>query len=142
MKTRREVSAGGVLIRRDEAPEVVLAARRNRRGDLVWGLPKGLIEEDEEPEAAAVRETREETGYDGEIVRPIDSITYWYVWEGVRVHKTVHFFLMDLVGGDPSRRDAEMEDVRWFSLRTAADTAGYSSEKEVLRKAAQLGSDT
>jgi 8-oxo-dGTP pyrophosphatase MutT (NUDIX family) len=142
VKTRREVSAGGVLLRREGATEVLLAARRNRRGDLVWGLPKGLIEAGEDPQDTAVRETLEETGYQGTIRRPIDTITYWYVWEGIRVHKTVHFFLMDVVGGDPARRDMEMEDVRWFPLSTGADTAGYPSEKEVLRKAAQLESDT
>ena len=62
MRTRSEISAGGVVYRRsDEGVEVVLAARRTRRGDLAWGLPKGLVEPDETPEQAAVREVREET---------------------------------------------------------------------------------
>lgn len=138
MKTRREISAGGVLVRRDDGPEVLLAARRTRKGDLVWGLPKGLIEDGEGPEEAAVREVREETGYRGTIRAPIDSITYWYVWDGVRIHKTVHFFLMEATGGDPSARDEEMEDVRWFPMEDAPEVAGYDSEREVLRKAAQI----
>ena len=48
MKTRSEVSAGGVVYRRvGDAIEVALAARRTRRGELAWGLPKGEIEPDE-----------------------------------------------------------------------------------------------
>ena len=47
--------------------EIVLAARRTRRGDLAWGLAKGGIEADESAEQAAVREVREETGIAAEI---------------------------------------------------------------------------
>ena len=138
MKTRREVSAGGVLTRRGDGTQVLLAARRTRKGAVVWGLPKGIVEEGESAEDAAVREVREETGYVGEILSPLGDITYWYVWEGIRVHKTVHFFLMAATGGDPSQRDEEMEEVRWFPLEGAVDVAGYESEREVLRKAAHL----
>jgi 8-oxo-dGTP pyrophosphatase MutT (NUDIX family) len=139
VKTRHEVSAGGVLVRRGEGqPEVVLAARRTRRGELAWGLPKGLIEEGESHEEAAVREIREETGYEGRIVASLDRIAYWFVWEGERVHKVVYFFLMEHTGGDPAERDAEMEDVAWFPLREAGEVAAFHSEQEILRQAAQL----
>lgn len=137
MKTRREVSAGGVLVRdAGGGPEVLLAARRTRSGDLVWGLPKGLVEPGESPEDAALREVREETGYQGRLRAPLGDISYWYVWGGVRVRKTVHFFLMDVSGGDASLRDREMEDVAWYPLEEAAETAGFPSEKDVLRRAA------
>ena len=57
MKTRSERSAGGVVFRRTEdGIDIALAARRTRRGELAWGLPKGLIEPDEQPEEAALRE--------------------------------------------------------------------------------------
>src|SRR6266576_247415 len=43
--TQREVSAGGVVYRREgDDIEIVLASRRTRRGDLAWGLAKGGIE--------------------------------------------------------------------------------------------------
>lgn len=138
MKTRREVSAGGVLVREAGGrPEVLLASRRTRSGDLVWGLPKGLVEPGESPEDAAVREVREETGYQGAVRMPLGEISYWYVWGGVRVHKTVHFFLMDHTGGDASLRDREMEDVAWYPLEEATEIAGFPSEKDVLRRAVE-----
>ena len=124
------------MIRRSAAGlEVLLASRRTRRGELVWGLPKGLVEEGESPEDAALREVREETGHSGTIREPLGEVSYWFVWEGERIRKTVHFFLMDHSGEPAGERDQEMEEVRWFPLEEAADLAGFKSEKQILRKA-------
>lgn len=117
--------------------EFVLAARRSGKGELVWGLPKGLIERREAPEAAALREVREETGLEAEVVEPLGEISYFYVWEGVRVRKAVHFFLMRATGGDVALHDHEMEDVRWFPAGEALRLAGYRTEREVLQRAAR-----
>jgi 8-oxo-dGTP pyrophosphatase MutT (NUDIX family) len=137
MKTERQTSAGGVLVRSGpDGVEVLLASRRTRRGELVWGLPKGLVERGESPEDAAVREVREETGYEGQVRGPLGDVSYWFVWEGTRIRKTVHFFLMDDTGAEPAPRDREMEEVRWFPLDEAADVAGFESEKDVIRRAA------
>jgi 8-oxo-dGTP pyrophosphatase MutT (NUDIX family) len=135
VKTRSEVSAGGVVFRRDPDLEVALASRRTRRGDLAWGLPKGLVEPGEGPEAAALREVREETGLEARIERSLGEINYWYVWEGQRVRKKVSFYLMEATGGDVSLHDHEMEEVRWFPLGEATRTASYKSEQDVLRRA-------
>jgi 8-oxo-dGTP pyrophosphatase MutT (NUDIX family) len=136
VKTRNEVSAGGVVFRRDPALEVALASRRTRRGDLAWGLPKGLVEPGEEPEAAALREVREETGLEAHIEGSLGDISYWYVWEGQRVRKKVSFYLMEATGGDVSLHDHEMEEVRWFPLDKATRAASYKSEQDVLQRAA------
>jgi 8-oxo-dGTP pyrophosphatase MutT (NUDIX family) len=127
-----------VVVRRTgDGVEVALAARRTRKGDLAWGLPKGLVEPGEKPEEAAVREVREETGLQAEILQPLGDISYWYVWEGERIRKRVTFFLMEAVGGDVSQHDHEMEDVLWFPLEEARRKASYSSERGVLRRAAE-----
>ena len=137
MRTRSEHSAGGVVIRREPAGiDIALAARRTRKGDLAWGLPKGLVEKGEEPPQAAVREVQEETGLHAEILEPLGDISYWYVWEDERIKKKVTFFLMEAVGGDMSDHDHEMEEVRWFPLDEAKRKASYSSERDVLRRAA------
>ena len=139
MRTERQVSSGGVLVRDlGHGAEVLLASRRTRRGDLVWGLPKGLVEEGEAPEETAVREVQEETGYRGRVRQPLDDVSYWFVWEGTRIRKTVHFFLMEDTGDEPGSRDAEMEEVAWFPVEEAADVAGFDSEKAVIRQAAGI----
>jgi len=120
-----------------DGPEVVLASRRTKRGDLAWGLPKGQVEPDERPEETAVREVREESGLDAEVERDLGEISYFYVWEGVRIRKRVRFFLMRATGGDVSRHDHEMEEVRWFPLDEAIHIASYTSEREVLEGAAR-----
>ena len=138
MKTRFEHSAGGVVARGSGADtEVILASRRNRAGKLVWGLPKGVVEEGEESDATALREVQEETGLAAEIERPLGDITYWYVWDGERIRKTVTFFLMRAVGGDISQHDDEMEEVRWFPLQVALKQAGYPSERDMIRRAGE-----
>jgi 8-oxo-dGTP pyrophosphatase MutT (NUDIX family) len=131
------VSAGGVVYRLtdDGQIEVVLASRRTRRGDLAWGLAKGGIEDGESREEAAVREVREETGLIAEIEADLGDTKYMYVWEDVRIRKTVHFFLMRCVGGDIDDRDDEMEEIRWFPLDRALKRAAYRGERDVLGRA-------
>ena len=58
---------------------VCLAGRRIHPGsDLVWILPKGHVEEGERMEETALREVREETGLEAEIIDRLGDVTYWY----------------------------------------------------------------
>jgi 8-oxo-dGTP pyrophosphatase MutT (NUDIX family) len=137
--TTKEVSAGGVVYRRtDDGLEVVLASRRTRRGQLAWGLAKGGIEMGETREQAAVREVREETGLTADIEADLGDTKYMYVWDDIRIRKTVHFFLMRHTGGDVEDRDDEMEEIRWFPMERAIKRAAYRGERDMLVKAAEL----
>lgn len=142
VKTRTEVSAGGVIV--DEAGRVVLTARRSFKGELTWGLPKGLVEKGEDPVEAALREAREETGLESEALSPLPTIDYWFVSPGgsesppARVHKYVHYFLMRKVGGDPSRHDQETEEVALLPPAEALARASFESERRVIRAALEL----
>jgi 8-oxo-dGTP pyrophosphatase MutT (NUDIX family) len=137
--TTKEVSAGGVVYRRaDDGLEVVLASRRTRRGQLAWGLAKGGIEIGETREQAAIREVREETGLTADIEADLGDTRYMYVWDDIRIRKTVHFFLMRHTGGNVEDRDDEMEEIRWFPMERAIKRAAYRGERDMLVKAAEL----
>ena len=144
MPWRREVSAGGVVYRRsDDGVDIALASRRTRRGELAWGLPKGGIEKDENPEQAAVREVREETGLEAEVEQPLGDITYWFArrdaeGRAVRVFKRVRFFLMRVRGGRFGDRDREMDAVRWFPLAAAERAAAFANERALVQRARTL----
>lgn len=117
--------------------EVALTRRLTMKGNDAWGLPKGGLEEGESLEDAALREVREETGLEAEIVDTLEAITYWFAWppDHTRYRKTVHFYLMRMLGGDPAQHDDEVEEVAFVPLDQAVRRASYSSEKRVLREA-------
>src|SRR3954466_4043668 len=96
-----ETSAGGlVLDRRGPEAQGALIGRLDRRGRLLWSLPKGHVEAGETPEMTAVREVEEETGIAGRVIAPLGEIDFWFVAGGRRIHKTVHHFLLLAEGGE------------------------------------------
>jgi 8-oxo-dGTP pyrophosphatase MutT (NUDIX family) len=118
---------------RPDAP-VALVAHRSARGSLQWTLPKGAREEGETVAETALREVREETGLEAELIGPLDTIDYWFVWapERTRYHKFVHYFLMRFAGGDFSQRDHEMEDAAWFEPDEARRRMAFANERRLL----------
>lgn len=133
MKRVDETSAGGLVIDTSgEVPVGALIGRLDRRGRLLWSLPKGHVEAGETHEQAAVREVAEETGIDGEIVHPLGTIDFWFVAEGRRIHKTVHHFLMRATGGELSDEDIEVTEVEWVPVTEIIGRLAYRDERDLL----------
>lgn len=130
-----ETSAGGLVVNRMAGvPHAAVIARRNRGGRLEWCLPKGHLEGRETAEEAAVREIAEETGIHGRVVRRLGTIDYWFTGEDRRVHKVVHHFLLDALGGEltvDGDPDGEAEDVAWVALVDIADRLAYPNERRL-----------
>jgi 8-oxo-dGTP pyrophosphatase MutT (NUDIX family) len=140
LPVREQVSAGGVVFRRDnERVDVVIVAVG---GNNRWQLPKGLVEKDEKPEIAAVREAREEGGTDSEVVAHIETVEYWYAGldggERVRFHKRVHFYLLRYLSGDTSNHDWEVSEARWVPIDDATSQLSFDNERRVVERAQQL----
>jgi hypothetical protein len=94
LRTVHETSAGGLVIDGIDGPRdaqvAALIGRIDRRGRMLWSLPKGHIELGETAEQTAIREVAEETGIRGSVLAALGRIDYWFVTDGRRVHKTVH----------------------------------------------------
>lgn len=148
MRTVDETSAGGLVVTGLGGPaelqQAALIGRTDRRGRLLWSLPKGHLEAGETAEQAACREVAEETGIDGEVLLPLGDIDYWFVTEGRRVHKTVHHFLLRFLGGELSDLDPEVTEVAWVPLSEMDTRLAYADERRLVRAAevviAQQGS--
>lgn len=132
-RVRTATAAGGVVMRPGEGGwEVVLAGRQS---DGTWVFPKGTPDRGESIEETAEREVREETGLDVRIVRPLGQTDYWFAAPGERVHKFVHFFLMEATGGDVSAHDHEYDEVRWVPLAEARRILSFDTYRDVLDRA-------
>ena len=132
-QTRNEHSSGGAVIRtRDGASYVALIATR---GKTRWGLPKGAVSDGETSQQAALREVLEETGLRAEIVKPLDTIEYFFRAGDTLIRKRVDFYLMRYAGGELTPQLSEVDDVEWVELSVAIQRASFDSEKKLLEAA-------
>ena len=139
LPTVEEVSAGGLVLDPKSAqPRAVLISHFDRRGRVIWSLPKGHLEEGETPEEAGIREVWEETGIEAEIVAELGSVDFWFNAEDRRVHKTVHHYLMRATGGTIAGDPNEVLSAEWVELDRAAARLAYSDERRLLHKAKRM----
>jgi 8-oxo-dGTP pyrophosphatase MutT (NUDIX family) len=137
LRTATATSAGGIVVRYEAGrPQLVIGSRRRERDGRTWTLPKGTPERGESREETAVREVGEETGLEVRITGPLEDIEYWFVQSGARIHKTVHYFLMEPVGGDLARHDHEFDQVRWIDFGEAAAILTFETERALVARAA------
>ncbi len=126
-------SAGGVVIKEGK----VLVISSKLRNSI--GLPKGQIDQGESVEQAAVREVKEETGYDVTIIEKLNDYTFEFDWtDGSHRVKTVTFFLMELANDLPPVPDlqpGEDFEVQWLKIDEALAVFTYQETSEALRLA-------
>lgn len=130
------------MARRAEGGVEVLVARQHdrNRGEETGRLPKGRLDRGETLEQAALREVAEEVGVRARIVAPLGEVAYVFreEREGVRIAKTVHFFLMTWEEGEAWPADGEMSSVAWIPIAEAGAGLTFESERDIVARAQAL----
>jgi 8-oxo-dGTP pyrophosphatase MutT (NUDIX family) len=123
------LAAGGIIRGEGAHAGKILIVRRHRYGGDV-GLPKGKVKEPEDLLAAAVREVKEETGYDVEI-EEYAGTTHYRV--GKRP-KAVSYFIMKILGdAEPRPIDGgEIDKVEWVTPSDARAKLTYPEDRNLI----------
>ncbi len=143
-----EFSAGGIVFKKqltnDQRPTTndllwLVCQHSQHKG---WVFPKGLIgdtRENESKEDTAVREVKEETGIDAEIIDDAHStVSYFYTWKGGKRKKTVYYYLMKHLGGDIEEHDHEMMAVDWWPEERVKKDLTYRADKKAFEEALKV----
>lgn len=112
------IAVGGVVYRHSTRGEIEVLLIRKKGG--FWTLPKGQVKPGEAPHDAVAREIHEETGLTGPIEAAIQEVSYTIIKDGVRLCKTVTYYLVQEQGGQlrPSKKE-RIYKIGWFSIRAA-----------------------
>jgi len=142
MKIKEEVSAGGIVYQKANEKTLWLICQHSQHKG--WVFPKGLVGDhnpNETKETAALREVSEEGGVKTKIVNSTPIVThYQYMWGGKLIKKTVYYYLMEYVSGNPKDHDWEMSDAKFVTEEDVDKTLTYGSDKESFEEILKLKS--
>ena len=103
---RQTFTIGVLGIIRDEQNRVLLCLRTDYD---MWNLPGGGLEKGESPWGGVIREVKEETGFDVEIIRICG------IYAKPNKDEIVFNFECKITGGKATIND-EAKDIQWFTL--------------------------
>ena len=139
-------TAGCFLTRQLKGKTQILLLYKSWPGKLEgWMPPKGHVEEGETLEAAALRETTEETGYINiKIKKFINTVNIEYPWDDGYTHKkSIHWYYAVLINDEKKpkvlNRDEKNSTLKqkWFTLNKALQIMKFDDEKEILSSLAK-----
>lgn len=128
-----ELAAGVVIFAAEDGRLFLLHQADEDR----WCLPKGHVDPGESLESAALREVREETGFEHvQLEGELREVTYrfFHPRKATNIHKTVVYFL-----GRTAERSPRLEPLfdrsEWVEPVEAVRRARYATDREVLEAA-------
>jgi len=139
-----QTSAGGIVFKKlatSHQPLITVWLICQHSQHKGWVLPKGFVgdkNKNETNETAALREVKEEGGIKARIINPQPIITnYQYEWKNNLIKKTVYYFLMEYISGDPKDHDWEMSEAKFVTEDEVKKTLTYPSDQDAFTKILQ-----
>jgi 8-oxo-dGTP pyrophosphatase MutT (NUDIX family) len=129
-----ERSTGFVIYCLGKDKPLYLLLRSSRDG--YWGLSKGNVDPGETDGQAARRELAEETGITNFERKPgfEHTITYWFTRDGMKIHKTVRYFLAKVKSRE-AKVSREHSELGWFTLEQAKEKIVFANLNETIEEA-------
>ena len=122
---KKEKSCGTIII---ENNKVLLI----QQTDNAWGFPKGHVENNEKEQETAIRETKEETNLDVEIISNKKYIINYKI--NNEIDKEVVFFLAKKTSDKIKKQDEEIKNIKWVDLTKAFDIITYENTKNLYKE--------
>ncbi|MFA6386458.1 MAG: NUDIX hydrolase [Candidatus Paceibacterota bacterium] len=104
---KAEVVAG-VVIKKDG--KYLLLQEKQPKAYMLWNFPAGKVDIGESFEQTAIREAKEESGYDIELIKEIG------IFQRIPTDAVKHAFEAKIVGGELEFPPDEILDAKWFTL--------------------------
>ncbi|MEK7070485.1 MAG: NUDIX domain-containing protein, partial [Patescibacteria group bacterium] len=107
-----------------------------------WSFPKGIVGDEnknESEQTAALREVQEEGGVTAKIVNdsPVET-AYQYKFQDTLIDKTVRYFLMEYISGDPKDHDWEVQEAKFLSEDEVRNILTFKADHEAFEKILRL----
>jgi len=126
-----EKSCGAIVIHKDgDKYKILLVKNHNGRN---FSFPKGHVEKGETEQQTAIREVKEETGLDIEIIDSFREVADYCPFG--KIKKRVVFFMAQTFSDKVTIQQEELDSYMWIDLFEAHHKCTYDNDLRVIRKA-------
>ncbi len=119
-------ASGGLIWRQTTGGRELIVIHRRRYGD--WTLPKGKVQPGESWLQCAIREVREETGFNVEV----ESHAGWVCYDTAEITKVVRFWNMRPLGESQFQSSEEVTFFLWLTTQEAVKRLDREGERLLI----------